>query len=360
MDDEAGNRRSVTFEVRPCSGSAHLFVRALAKPFPTAESHDYASAKNGQPNSVTLQLLRAHFYISVLGVGDASIAAQATPAEPIRFSIIAKVSGGARYPEPGAEGALAVTTKFTESLLLADDTMEMLVSFVPVPTAAQAFEYRVYTAPNTTTSPCGGASGSGSCVKTTLCGVESAMTPRTPWQPMQYSGSNVTVVAPGLPQNIEQTFVVVGRPVGVNASEHPEQTVVYTATTGTPEYEKVLQTESDDTILITLGIVGGVLVLLFVVVFVARRRLIAVFQTRSHRKRPEDTVDTKALREELLRREEARRAKSGEDAPSLGSAEGDAKPSSSDPDAKVPAPRPPAPGKDSHSRAAGVSGGSKD
>lgn len=96
MDDGAGNRRSVTFEVRPCSGSAHLFVRALAKPFPTAESHDYASAKDGQPNSVTLQLLRAHFYISVLGVGSsgASGFTQATPADPISFSIIAKVSGG--------------------------------------------------------------------------------------------------------------------------------------------------------------------------------------------------------------------------------------------------------------------------
>lgn len=185
------------------------------------------------------------------------------------------------------------------------------------------------------------------------------MTPRTPWQAMQYSGSNVTVVAPGLPQNIEQTFVVVGRPVGVNTSEHPEQTVVYTATTGTPEYEKVLQSESDDTILITLGIVAGVLVLLFVVVFLARRRLISVFQARSHRKRPEDTVDTKALRQELLRREEARRTKSGEAGPSPGRADDDAKPRSH-PDAKVPASRSTPPSRDPHARAAGVSGSSKD
>lgn len=182
------------------------------------------------------------------------------------------------------------------------------------------------------------------------------MTPRTEWQAMEYSGSNVTVVAPGLPQNIEQSFVVVGRPVGVNASEHPEQTVVYTATTGTPEYEKVLQSESDDTILITLGIVAGVLVLLFVVVFLARRRLISVFQTRSRRKRPEDEVDTKALREEMLRREEARRTKSGEAAPSH---DGDDK-LHADADAKAPASHSSTKRKDSHARAAGVSGGSKD
>jgi len=115
LDDASGNRRTITFEVVPCTGSAHLFVRSLTQPFPTAESHDFASIKNEEPNSVTLQLLRAHFFVSVQGVAPANLASvdpslRTASDEPVRFSIIAKISGGelaakraARdIPRPGA------------------------------------------------------------------------------------------------------------------------------------------------------------------------------------------------------------------------------------------------------------------
>jgi hypothetical protein len=56
------------------------------------------------------------------------------------FSVLAEST----YPSPGADGTLTVTNKFTESLLLPDDPMDMLVSFVPIPDASIAYEYSVF------------------------------------------------------------------------------------------------------------------------------------------------------------------------------------------------------------------------
>jgi len=156
------------------------------------------------------------------------------------------------------------------------------------------------------------------------------MTPRTGWKQLTYSGTNATVVAGGLPQNIEQLFVVVGRPVGGNTSRHPEQTVVYTATTGRPEYEKEAQLQDDQTILATLGIVAGVLVLLFVVAYVARRRLIAAFQSSSRQTKGMDKEEAAALKRSLMARPGSEASAAGPVPSQRTSVEGDddAKPTS--------------------------------
>jgi hypothetical protein len=156
LDDARGDRRSVTFEVQPCNGTTHLFVKALELPWPTRTSHDYASVNDGAPNAVTVRLLRAQYFVSVYGGHSAS------DGGPARFSITAKISGseslpcqqvlgcvkgGAAevdYPVPGAAGTVSVANKFTENLLLPSDTMEMLVTMAPV-RSSMDFEYRVYT-----------------------------------------------------------------------------------------------------------------------------------------------------------------------------------------------------------------------
>lgn len=88
LDDAAGNRRSVTFEVVPCTGSVELFVRALRQPFPTSSSYDYASVLDAEANAITVQMLRAQYFVSVFGSH-----APGAIAGPATFSIIAKISG---------------------------------------------------------------------------------------------------------------------------------------------------------------------------------------------------------------------------------------------------------------------------
>jgi hypothetical protein len=88
IDDASGNRRSITFEVVPCTGSVELYVRALQRPFPTSSSYDYASALDAEPNAITVQMLRAQYFISVYGAFAAN-----TISGPATFSIIAKISG---------------------------------------------------------------------------------------------------------------------------------------------------------------------------------------------------------------------------------------------------------------------------
>ena len=65
--DFGHTRRSVTFEVQPCVGSASLFVRELQPPFPTADDHHHGAEHAYASNVVTLPVLRAQYLVSVYG-----------------------------------------------------------------------------------------------------------------------------------------------------------------------------------------------------------------------------------------------------------------------------------------------------
>jgi hypothetical protein len=136
------------------------------------------------------------------------------------------------------------------------------------------------------------------------------MTPRTEWQRIRFDGLNHTLVVGNLPQNVEQYFAVVARPVGANHSARPDLAVAYTATTGTPEYQKEAQLQDDNTIFATLGGVVGVLAVLIIVALIARRRLVSTFQSqRDGTATPHaDPKDVEAFRERMR----AKQAKMGE------------------------------------------------
>lgn len=306
LDDETGRRRDISFEVSPCRGSASLFVRALELPFPSQSNAHYRNTRQYQANALQVPLMRAHYYISVQGAdadamdsssGGASENDLTTPygvGSPTEFQIIVKLSGKQAYPVPGDGGHLSISSVFTDALLLPNDTMSMRVGFAPVSdddgsSNAAGWEYRVYSAATNSSgygAPCSHDGFPGACITSTVCGIQRAMLPATPWVSVAaLSGRNASIEVAGLRQNTQYLFSVIGRPTGLDLSVAPHLAVVYTSETGMPTYSKATQLHSDTTILITLGVILGVVFLLFAIAFMARARLMRAFQARRDRKR---------------------------------------------------------------------------
>jgi hypothetical protein len=82
------SRPNLTVEVSPCSGSVHLLMQGpslQAIPWPTKEQAQFRANSSSAPNSITIGLYQAQYFITVYGELDSN------------FTIVAKLNGAWPY-----------------------------------------------------------------------------------------------------------------------------------------------------------------------------------------------------------------------------------------------------------------------
>jgi len=230
-------------------GNVQLYMQGpslLPNPFPTNTSALWNATVANVTNSIEVSLVAAQYFITVYGRELES-----------NFSIVAHLDA-TKFPIPGGNQSITVSAKSSADLLLAGDTMSMIVSFNTADTRngnEANYQYRVLKMPVVDGEPCGDVNitTTAECVLTSPCGAERLMERfgATPWM-AQPPGTNVSVEVPGLEQNQQYTFVVQVR-VG-NSSDY---TAVYTGSRGTPTYTRVGQAASNTTIIIIACCSGG-------------------------------------------------------------------------------------------------------
>ena len=67
-----GERPEITFSLRPCSGSAFMFITPVQYPWPTNETAIWRSDDSAEVNELSVPLLHAEYFVSVYGEQDST------------------------------------------------------------------------------------------------------------------------------------------------------------------------------------------------------------------------------------------------------------------------------------------------